>query len=563
MSKYFLLVTLLSILSIIKNANLNLRNTNANKKETITGSGDILNIKNMTPSNNQNYSPPAAPKSVNIVETKKPEHKDLELVINNIPKSFDGKIISPYNQVSVNQLNKNNFRTETQLQSQAKFNYENNKLLTEKMKYENVHIIDSHSVPNKSPEYIKKEENNEMKTAILINNKDKNMENNTGLTERPNYLSSVIHPHATSVLTPNRLYTRDANTPTYDLESIKKRHYFELMAKGSNNENPNLMNFGGDNMIDNVNAMTINMSKVMPPNSIPFPNAGDILNKIRNSQSNMNPNMNAMSNNNYMPYNYATQIPNLTPHLNPNVLPLPIPINIPSTSPMGISIPPGTMINDFNSLNNPNGGVPLPSLANHFMNPPMTTKLVANNISDEQHFNMKVSYKGQVMHNNPIIPDLNQIEKKIQNLDKLSEQELNEGKKLQKKLNFKMLFLVISQMKSYEENLSQMNSEIYKNIKKYEAQNNVILDSLKDEISDANNQLGSMIVEVPLDQRQIINREIEEEFSKSLAGYNINKAKFAHLKDLDPKEMFDISARIKKELDSNDNFYLHGDYNFY
>jgi hypothetical protein len=86
-----------------------------------------------------------------------------------------------------------------------------------------------------------------------------------------------------------------------------------------------------------------------------------------------------------------------------------------------------------------------------------------------------------------------------------------------------MLFLVISQMKSYEENLSQMNSEIYKNIKKYEAQNNVILDSLKDEISDANNQLGSMIVEVPLDQRQIINREIEEEFSKSLLGIILTK----------------------------------------
>jgi len=108
-----------------------------------------------------------------------------------------------------------------------------------------------------------------------------------------------------------------------------------------------------------------------------------------------------------------------------------------------------------------------------------------------------------------------------------------------------------------------MNEEIYKNIKKYEAQNNVILDSLKDEIFEAHNQIGNMIVEVPLEQRQIINREIEEEFSKSLAGYNINKAKFAHLKNLDPKELFEVSAKIKRELDSNDNFYLHGDYNFY
>ncbi len=118
-------------------------------------------------------------------------------------------------------------------------------------------------------------------------------------------------------------------------------------------------------------------------------------------------------------------------------------------------------------------------------------------------------------------------------------------------------------MKGYESHLVKLNDDMYKNIKKYEAQNNVILDSLKDEISEANNSLGSMIVEVPLDQRQIINNEIEEEFSKSLSGYNINKARFAHLKDLDPKEMFDVSARIKRELDSNDNFYLHGDYNFY
>ena len=115
----------------------------------------------------------------------------------------------------------------------------------------------------------------------------------------------------------------------------------------------------------------------------------------------------------------------------------------------------------------------------------------------------------------------------------------------------------------YEGNLVKMNDDTYKNIKKYEAQNNVILDSLKDEVTNAHQQLGSMMVEVPSDQRQIINREIEEEFSRSLSGYNINKAKFIHLKDLDPKEMFDVSAKIKKELDSNDNFYLHGDYNFY
>lgn len=118
-------------------------------------------------------------------------------------------------------------------------------------------------------------------------------------------------------------------------------------------------------------------------------------------------------------------------------------------------------------------------------------------------------------------------------------------------------------MRNYETHLEKSNDEIYKNVKRYEAQNSVLLESLKDEISDANNKLESMIVEVPMTEREIINKEIEEEFSKSIAGYTINKAKFAHLKNLDPKELFDVSSKIKKELDANDQFYLHGDFNFY
>jgi hypothetical protein len=118
-------------------------------------------------------------------------------------------------------------------------------------------------------------------------------------------------------------------------------------------------------------------------------------------------------------------------------------------------------------------------------------------------------------------------------------------------------------MKSYEDYIFHENEEIYKNIKKYETQNSVILESVKDEISEANKKLGGMIVEVDQSQREIVNRELEEEFSKSLAGYTIDKAKFAHLKNLDPKELYQVSSQIKKELDANDNFYLHGDYNFY
>jgi len=118
-------------------------------------------------------------------------------------------------------------------------------------------------------------------------------------------------------------------------------------------------------------------------------------------------------------------------------------------------------------------------------------------------------------------------------------------------------------MKLSETNLVQSNDEIYKNIKKYEAQNNVILESLNDDINVAHKELGNMIVEVPAEQRQLINQEIEEEFSKSLSGYNINKEKFVHLRELDPKEIFEVTGKIKKELDANDKFYLHGDFNFY
>lgn len=457
MSKCIILLTLLSIFSFSKNANVNLRNSKIDKKEA--GSGDIMNIKNMTPSNNQNLSFPPPPRSVNVVETKQPEHKNLELIISNIPKSLDGKIIPSSSQVSLSQSNRNNFRTEIETQSQAKINYENNKLLTEKMKYKNVKIIDPHSVPNRSPEYIQKHENTEMKTAILINKeKDRNSEYSIGLTERPNYLSSVIHPHATSVLTPHNLYSRDANTPTYDLENIKKRHYFELMAKGGSSNsgsesNSNLMNFGGDNMMDGA-VTSVNIVNSMPyinihqhPQSLPinmshnpntFPNAGEIISNLRQQNLNGNRNINSM-----MPLNYADQKQIMGPHLNPNVLPVPTHINLPNISPMGISIPPNTVNGNFNS------GAMLPPLAGHFLNPPITTILnnsnqlnipnlpnISNhsnqlNLPDEQHFNMKVSYKGQVIHGNSVkIPDLNQIEKKIQSLDKLSEQELNEGKSI-------------------------------------------------------------------------------------------------------------------------------------
>lgn len=61
----------------------------------------------------------------------------------------------------------------------------------------------------------------------------------------------------------------------------------------------------------------------------------------------------------------------------------------------------------------------------------------------------------------------------------------------------------------------------------------------------------------------MITKELEEEYSNSFAGYDINKSKYKHLLQVDPKELAQISNSIKKELDSNDKFYLHGDYNLY
>jgi hypothetical protein len=69
-----------------------------------------------------------------------------------------------------------------------------------------------------TPEYAKPQEvQNDMKSAILVN-KDDTVQ--LGITERPNFLSSVIHPHAIKVSTPTHLYNKQDNTPTFDLEEI-------------------------------------------------------------------------------------------------------------------------------------------------------------------------------------------------------------------------------------------------------------------------------------------------------------------------------------------------------
>jgi len=69
-----------------------------------------------------------------------------------------------------------------------------------------------------TPEYAKPQEaQSDMKSATLVSKDDPIQ---PGITERPNFLSSVIHPHAIRVSTPSHLYDKQDNTPTFDLEDI-------------------------------------------------------------------------------------------------------------------------------------------------------------------------------------------------------------------------------------------------------------------------------------------------------------------------------------------------------
>lgn len=126
-----------------------------------------------------------------------------------------------------------------------------------------------------------------------------------------------------------------------------------------------------------------------------------------------------------------------------------------------------------------------------------------------------------------------------------------------------LIFAVIEQLRGHELNLTNLANSTYKNLKQYQGQNNVIMESLREEINHASNQLSGMVIEVPPEEIDIIKRELEEEFTKSLEGYNINKNKYPHLRQLDPKEINDISKIIKNELNRNDKFYLHGDFTLF
>ena len=71
-----------------------------------------------------------------------------------------------------------------------------------------------------------------------------------------------------------------------------------------------------------------------------------------------------------------------------------------------------------------------------------------------------------------------------------------------------------------------------------------------------------MIVPIPTNIKPVVFQEITDEYTKSLNGFNINKSKDPHLKNIDSKELISLSDAIKKKLNSNKNFFLHnGDFN--
>jgi hypothetical protein len=82
--------------------------------------------------------------------------------------------------------------------------------------YETVEIMHEMDAKGKKPEYVPKNEINDMKSATLLQKNDDYIQE-PGM-ERPNFLSPVIHSVETSVYTP----TNQANSDglTYDLDSI-------------------------------------------------------------------------------------------------------------------------------------------------------------------------------------------------------------------------------------------------------------------------------------------------------------------------------------------------------
>jgi len=154
------------------------------------------------------------------------------------------------------------------------------------------------------------------------------------------------------------------------------------MANSKFSRNPSAIEFGGDNLSESIIVNSVNVNtqpKQIQLQHLPVVNVnsgktGDIKSAINLLQ---------------VPSNSNQVIPT-------NPLNMPLLSTLPDPTPIII---PNNIHNTNNSIN-----------------------------MNEQHFNLKVNYNGQVHKSNQIvIPDLKILETKLQNLDKLNDTELEEG----------------------------------------------------------------------------------------------------------------------------------------
>jgi hypothetical protein len=161
------------------------------------------------------------------------------------------------------------------------------------------------------------------------------------------------------------------------------------MASAHTSVNPNFVLFGGDNQVTQMNPTSQQL------NSVPMPTANRLI--IQNKMPTVQQVIQEVKNS-------ATQLP--------EVMPMPI-NNFPSSMP---------------AIINPLGqsGAPFPQIATHLR---PQVPIHPNNDPNSQSFDVKLSYKGQVMHNNqPVLPDLSSLENSVKHIETLSEPELTNCK---------------------------------------------------------------------------------------------------------------------------------------
>jgi hypothetical protein len=173
-----------------------------------------------------------------------------------------------------------------------------------------------------------------------------------------------------------------------------------MMANRQSAQNPNFVLFGGDNLVGTQTPM-INANPNLIQDSISLgsniaPQRSQNLNTSQTIQELKSPNKPHQN------FNLANQL----------------------SSPTSIPIP--YIINNQIVNYNPNSGIPLPGIAQSLANPPITFKNLNPN-ENAQTFNMHLSYKNQIPQPVQEIHNLFMIEKKLENIDKLSNNELNDG----------------------------------------------------------------------------------------------------------------------------------------